>query len=72
MSPQPWQEAFVGMSALLGEPLDESLGALDDRTKEQIAELVEALRSASRDARARAMARALIVAAAGIDDLELR
>jgi hypothetical protein len=72
MSPQPWQEAFIGMSALLGEPVDESLDSLDDVARAHLAEMAKALRSVSREARARAMARALIGAATGIDDLELR
>jgi hypothetical protein len=72
MSPNPWQEAFIGMSMLLGEPLDESLGALDEPARAQLSEIAAALRSVSREARARAMAIALVAAAAGIDDLELR
>jgi hypothetical protein len=72
MSPEAWEEAFVGMSALLGEPLDQCLVALNDRTSLQQAPLVQALRSASREVRARAIAVAVLGAAAGIDELALR
>jgi hypothetical protein len=99
-----WQRAFLGMSAILGEPLDASLGALDltlaiDATSARVdgagaraagvpspsppgrrhsndgiryvEELLPALRSPSREVRARAIAGALAAVLVGLDELRL-
>jgi hypothetical protein len=59
MSARAWHEAFLGVSALLGEPLEASLRALDEAAVNRAGDLVRGLRSSSRDARARAMAGAI-------------
>jgi hypothetical protein len=72
MSAQSWQDAFLGVSAILGEPLDASLAALGDDSAAATESLVAALRSASRDVRARAMAREVTTLLVGIDDMRLK
>jgi hypothetical protein len=67
---QPWQRAFLGVSAVLGESLDASLSALD-RTSSCM-ELLPALRSPSREVRARAIAGALAPVLAGLEEMRLR
>jgi hypothetical protein len=52
-----WQEAFVALSAVLGEPLDATLAALDGKESKAAAALVTSLRSSARSARAEAIAR---------------
>ncbi len=68
---QPWQEAFLGVSAILGEPLEVALDALDDTATIRAAELLRGLRSASREVRARAMARTVAAVVVAIDDMRL-
>jgi hypothetical protein len=83
MSNPPWHEAFLGVGALLGEPLDESLRALgggvlpghDDATAgvaEALSELLGALRSPSRPVRAHAIARVVTAVAVRLDEMRLR
>ena len=52
-----WQEAFVALSSVLGEPLDATLASLDGKESKAAAALVASLRSTSRAARAEAIAR---------------
>jgi hypothetical protein len=72
MRTQSWQEAFLGVSAILGEPLDASLAALGYDSVAGAASLLAELRSASRDVRARAMTRAVTTLLVGIDDMRLK
>ena len=67
-----WQEAFVGVSAVLGESLDDSRSALCEEQRVKAAVLLRSLRSPSRQTRARAMAGALARVAAELDSLRLR
>lgn len=59
------------MSAILGEPLDVSLGALDDDTSSR-SEIVRLLRSSSREVRARAMARSVAEVVVSLDETRFR
>ncbi len=72
MSPQPWQEAFIGVSAVLGEPLEASLVLLGESATLHAPQLVRGLRSASREARAEAIARALAPLVVALDEVRLR
>ena len=67
-----WPEAFLGVSVAIGEPLDESLEALDAPAKDRASDLLEALRSPSREVRARGIARALAGVLVGLDEMRLR
>jgi hypothetical protein len=71
MSTGPWQEAFLGVSAVLGEPLEESLGALDPSAMPRDSALLRGLRSSSREARAQAIARAVAPVVVGLDEMRL-
>jgi hypothetical protein len=74
MITQPWERAFLGVSAILGEPLDASLSALDltsTSVHRHVAELLPAFRSPSREVRARAIAGALAAVLVGLDELRL-
>ena len=64
-----WQNAFVAMSVAMGEPLDDALAALGEDA-ESVAALASALRSESREKRARAMAQHLAALAADLDAME--
>jgi hypothetical protein len=72
MPTQRWQDAFLGVSAVVGEPLEASLDALHGDPTFHEPELVRALQSTSRDVRARAIASALAAVVAGLDEIELR
>jgi hypothetical protein len=72
MSAQPWQEAFLGVSAVLGEPIEQSVGALDDRGAFRARMLLRGMRSSSRDMRALAIARAVAQVVAQLDEMSLR
>jgi hypothetical protein len=65
-----WQLSFVAMSLAVGESLDDALAALGDDSV-SASPFVAALRSASRDTRARALAEQLAPIAADIEALEL-
>ena len=67
-----WQPAFLGVSALLGEPLEGSLASLGEAIEKETTELAAALRSGSREARARAIAKVVARVAVDIDSLRLR
>ncbi len=65
-----WQLSFVAMSVAVGEALEDALVALGDESV-RTSPLVTALRSESRDARARALAEHLAPIAAEVEALEL-
>jgi hypothetical protein len=56
-SAREWEAAFFAVGAALGEPLESSLAAIGEPTTSDAADLVRALRSPSREHRARAIAR---------------
>jgi hypothetical protein len=57
MSGRDWEAAFFAVGAVLGEPLECSIASAGEPTTNDAVELVRALRSASREHRARAIAR---------------
>ena len=67
MSDVDWRSAFLATSVLAGEPLDAAIDALGDASALGLSQLVGELRSASRDARARAIARVMTAVAADVD-----
>lgn len=66
-----WETAFVAMAALLGEPLDATASALGSSAA-KAESLVAALRSPSREVRARALARGLSEAIVAVEASRLR
>jgi hypothetical protein len=72
LGPPVWQEAFVAVSAVLGEPLEVSLSALGDVEPTALDALVGGLRSSSRSVRAEAMARAATEVARDLERMRLR
>jgi len=64
-----WQLSFIAMSIAVGESLDDALRALGDDAPHH--PLVSALRSESREARARAVAEQLAPIAAVVEASEL-
>lgn len=62
-----WEPAFVAIAAIVGEPLEAALAALGDEGAAHAADLIHALRSTSKDARARALARVVSEVAVAID-----
>ena len=62
----------MAVSAVLGEPLDLSLAALEDVESGPVAALAGALRSASRSVRAEAMARVATEIARDVERMRLR
>ncbi len=66
-----WQHTFVAMSAVLGEPVDEIVSALGDEHAARCGALLEALRTESRQVRARTMAQHLASVAADVEAMEL-
>jgi hypothetical protein len=71
MSKQPWQEAFLGVSVILGETLEGSHDALGESATIRAGELHRGLRSSSREVRARTIARAVAAVVVGLDDMRL-
>ncbi len=61
----------MGVSAILGEPLDTSLGALADDIS-SCSEIVRLLRSPLRELRARAMATSVAEVVVRLDEMRLR
>jgi hypothetical protein len=61
-----WETAFVGVSALLGEPLDAVAESLGHR-RARAADVLRSLRSSDRSVRARAMAAAVAEVATEIE-----
>jgi hypothetical protein len=66
-----WRTAFLATSVLAGESLDAALAALGDGSAMGASQLVGELRSASREARARAIARVMTVVASEVDAARL-
>lgn len=66
-----WQNAFVALSVAMGESLDDALAALGDDAR-QVAALESALRTESREKRARALAQHLAAVAAELDAMEAK
>jgi hypothetical protein len=62
-----WEPAFVAIAAIVGEPLEATLEALGDEGAAHAADLLQALRSTSKDARARALARVVSEVAIAVD-----
>jgi hypothetical protein len=80
----PWQDAFLAVSVFMGESLEEALAALDGpaagdssgapqgaRDDGATPEVLVALGSPSRQARARAIARAVTVVAVDLEQMRL-
>jgi hypothetical protein len=66
-----WEPAYLAVSAVLGEPLDSAVACLRDGGTAHAAELLKALRSPSREARARALADAISDVALAVDAMTL-
>lgn len=64
-----WQNAFVAMSAAIGEPLDAALGALGEEAS-AVRALESVLRSSDREKRARALAQHLAPIATELGAME--
>ncbi len=64
-----WEPAFLAVGVLVGEPLEALTAALGDAGEPHTTSLVEALRSTSRETRARAIARVVSDVAVAIDAL---
>ena len=56
-STREWEAAFFAVGAALAEPLESSIASIGEPTTSEGADLVRALRSHSREQRARAIAR---------------
>jgi hypothetical protein len=56
-SGREWEAAFFAVAAAMGEPLESSIAAVGEPTTADATDLVRALRSSSREHRARAIAR---------------
>jgi hypothetical protein len=63
-----WQDAFLATSVAIGVSVDDALEALNET--DSTASLARTLRTASREARARAMAQHLASVAAELDAME--
>jgi hypothetical protein len=66
-----WRSAFLATSVLAGESLEASLDALGDASALGLSQLVAELRSSSREARARAIARVMTAVASEVDAARL-
>jgi hypothetical protein len=64
-----WETAFVAVSVIAGEPLDAIASALGETGMARATEVVRGLQSASREARARALARAIADVTLAVDAL---
>jgi len=71
MSGESWGPAYLAVSAALGEPLEGAVASLGDEGAAQAAGLLKAMRSPSRDVRARALAQALEPLAVAVDAMSL-
>ena len=67
-----WETAFVAVSAVLGEPYEQTIDALGDAGATRAGEIVQALRESRRSVRAQAMAHALADVAREVDETALR
>jgi hypothetical protein len=61
-----WEAAFAAVGAILGEPLEAIRAALGEGGQARAADVLEALASPSREARARGLTRALSEVALGV------
>jgi hypothetical protein len=66
-----WDTSFAAVSVLVGEPVDAVTSALGDAASPQATALLGKLADASRDARARALARVISEVAVAIDAMRL-
>jgi hypothetical protein len=66
-----WRSAFLATSVLAGESLEAALVALGDASAVGVSQLVAELRSSSREARARALARVMTAVASEVDAARL-
>jgi hypothetical protein len=66
-----WEPAYLAVSAVLGEPLDAAVAALGEGGATHAADLLKALRSPSREARARALAHAISEVAVAVEAMSL-
>jgi hypothetical protein len=64
---QRWEASFVAVSAIAGEPADAVASALGEAGLAHAADLVRALETPSREARARGLARAVSDVVLAID-----
>jgi hypothetical protein len=69
---RPWEAAFVAVSAIVGEPAGAIASALGDAGMAQAASLVRSLGATSKEARARALARAVSDVVLAIDAMRYR
>jgi hypothetical protein len=68
----PWQDAFFGVSLILGERLEDAVRAVDETRAAKAGAVLGALRSPSKSVRARAIAGAVAQVHADLDALRLR
>jgi hypothetical protein len=68
---EAWEAAFVAVSVIAGEPLDAIGTALGETGMARAGEIVRALGSSSKEARARALARTVSEVALAIDAARL-
>jgi hypothetical protein len=66
-----WEPAYLAVSVVLGEPLEVAVDSLGDEGMARAGALIEALRSPSRDTRARALAHAVSKVARAVDAVSL-
>ncbi len=66
-----WQAAYLAVSALLGDEVEEALVSVQEPSRVGAAELVRELRSPSRHARARALARIVSEVVVALDAMRL-
>jgi hypothetical protein len=73
MSPafRSWESAYLAISVVLGEPLEVLVAALGDEGTARATDLIQALRSPSRETRARALAHAVSEVARAVDAVSL-
>lgn len=66
-----WESAYLGASAVLGEPLDAAMASLSGEGAARCADLEQRLRDPSREVRARAIAHEVSVVALAVDAMSL-
>ncbi|MGO9836774.1 MAG: hypothetical protein ACLP1X_21475 [Polyangiaceae bacterium] len=66
-----WESAYLAISVVLGEPLDVVVAALGAARTAHARELIDALRSPSRETRAHALAHAVSEVARAVDAVSL-
>jgi hypothetical protein len=68
---QDWQTAYMAVSVALGDSVDDALASLAEPLSAECVAIAGELRSPSRAARVRALARAVTEVARAVDALEL-